>query len=145
MKTRIVIALILISGILAAQNNSTEIVPLNSKDGDRFSGGKQKKKPATFRGNLKTYLKQNLQYPEEALIKRLEDTVIVTFDIDIYGNIKDPRITEPGKVFFDEEALRVIKLMPSWKPAILNGEAVSSFIVLPVVFRLPEKLRKRDE
>lgn len=133
-----IVALILFSGIASA-NNSTEITLSNSKEAYKSTAGKQKKKPATFRGNLKIYLKQNLQYPEEALIKGLEDTVFVTFDIDIYGNIMDPRIAEPGQIFFDEEALRVIKLMPAWNPATIDGEAVSGCQILPVIFRLPEK------
>ncbi|WP_028979157.1 energy transducer TonB [Sporocytophaga myxococcoides] len=139
MKNLLIVTLILFSGIISAQNNSTEFVLSNSQKGNKASAGKQKKKPATFRGNLKTYFKQNLQYPEEALIKGLEDTVLVTFDIDIYGNIKDPRIAEPGEIFFDEEALRVIKLMPAWNPATINGEAVSGCQILPVIFKLPEK------
>jgi protein TonB len=73
------------------------------------------------------------------LIKGLEDTVWVTFDIDVYGNIKDPRIDKPGQIFFDEEALRVIKLMPAWNPTTINGEALSECQILPVIFKLPEK------
>ncbi|GAL85354.1 TonB family domain-containing protein [Sporocytophaga myxococcoides] len=112
---------------------------VNNKEEKSCPNGKQKKKPATFKGKLKTYLKQNLQYPEEALIKRLEDTVWVTFDIDVYGNIKDPRIDKAGQIFFDEEALRVIKLMPAWSPATINGEAVSECQIIPIIFKLPEK------
>lgn len=139
MKNLIAIALILFSGITSAQNDSTEFVLPNSNKGNKSLAGKQRKKSASFRGNLKTYYKQNLQYPEEALIKGLEDTVLVTFDIDIYGNIMDPRIAEPGHIFFDEEALRVIKLMPAWSPATINGETISGCQILPVIFRLPEK------
>lgn len=139
MKNLMIVALILFSGILSAKNDPTGVVFSNSKKENKSVAGKQKKKPATFKGNLKTYLKQNLQYPEEALIKGLEDTVLVTFDIDIYGNVKDPRIEKPGQIFFDEEALRVIKLMPAWNPATINGEAVSGCQILPVIFRLPEK------
>lgn len=137
MKNLIIAALVVFPTLLlSAQNELTDsYFRIESKS----VVGKQKKKPATFKGKLKTYLKQNLQYPEEALIKGLEDTVWVTFDIDVYGNIKDPRIDKPGQIFFDEEALRVIKLMPTWNPATINGEVVSECQILPVIFKLPEK------
>ncbi len=139
MKSLITIVLLLFARIVQAQNDSTEFVTSNSKIESKSVVGKQKKKPATFKGKLKTYLKQEFQYPEEALIKGLEDTVWVTFDIDVYGNIKDPRIDKPGQIFFDEEALRVIKLMPAWNPATINGVAVSECHILPIIFKLPEK------
>jgi periplasmic protein TonB len=37
---------------------------------------------------------------------------------------------------YDQEALRVIKLMPNWIPAIKNGQPVRTYVVIPILFRL---------
>jgi|GEM_PF-1503095 len=130
------VSLVIVLVVLTAQN---DIKAMPSKKAIQSEVGKRKKTPASFKGNLKVFLKHNLYYPEEALIGGLEDTVWVIFDIDIYGTVKDPRIEKPGYRFFDEEALRVIKLMPAWKPETINGEAVSSCQALAIVFRHPDK------
>jgi TonB family protein len=84
------------------------------------------------------YLKQNLVYPSEEKIKGVSGTVYVLFTINEVGNIEDIKILRGIKGFpnLDNEALRLIKNMPKWNPAIKNGKPIKTRYSYPVKFVL---------
>lgn len=53
---------------------------------------------------------------------------------DENGNIIKPRIVRPGNKDLDNEALRIISIMPNYLPEIYYGELVSKRYSLPVNF-----------
>lgn len=82
------------------------------------------------------YLGDNLVYPQHAKEIGMEGKVYVTFVIDEFGtvtNVKVPREVGGG---LDEEAYRVVKMMPRWKPGKQAGHPVSVSYSLPIVFTL---------
>jgi protein TonB len=91
------------------------------------------------KNDLVKYLIQNTRYPELAMKNGVQGAVIVRFVIDKEGKVKDPKVVKGVGSGCDEEALRVIRSMPDWKPAIHNGKAVSVFFNLPVQFKIPGK------
>ena len=102
--------------------------------------------PATFVGGtsaLMTFLRDNIKYPAEARENNIQGKVVAMFSISTTGKIINPAIKESIHPLLDDEALRVIKLQPDWKPAIENGVAVESSFTLPVNFKL-EGLKKGD-
>lgn len=85
---------------------------------------------------MMNYLKNNIAYPPMALDNNVEGTVIVTFVVNKQGEIVNAIIARGIGAGCDEEALRVIKKMPSWKPGKQRGKSVSVKYSVPVKFKL---------
>lgn len=86
--------------------------------------------------DLTEYLTGNLHYPEIARQSKVEGKVIVKFVVDEFGRVSDPEIMRGIGGGCDEEALRVVKNMPPWKPAMEKGKPVKVYFYLPIMFRL---------
>ena len=92
-----------------------------------------------FPGGMKEmakYIQSNLRYPEAAAKVSAEGKAFVQFVVKADGTISDVQIMRSsGNKALDDEALRVVSVMPKWKPAMSKGEAVNVKFVLPVVFK----------
>lgn len=89
------------------------------------------------------FLKQHLQYPKYPLTNKSEATISVVITIDKNGvlteaNANDYLETKITKEL-SNEALRVIRLIPSWSPGKIKGVAVNSYLNIEVPFQLTEK------
>ena len=82
------------------------------------------------------YLKENIIYPQEAREYGIQGNVNVSFIVEIDGRIDDVELMSSSNRLLDEEALRVIRKMPHWKPGQLDGKPVKVQINLPVAFKL---------
>lgn len=82
------------------------------------------------------YLNQNLRYPTMAREAGIQGTVFVTFVVERDGSITDVRIVRGLGGGLDEEALRVVRNMPSWTPGRQRGQAVRVQFNLPIRFVL---------
>jgi TonB family protein len=92
-----------------------------------------------FRGAypaMTDYIHKNLKYPKEARVKRIEGTVYVSFVVRKDGTISEAKVLRGIDPFCDEEALKVVKSLPAWKPGTQDGKPVSVRFVLPIKFRL---------
>jgi protein TonB len=96
--------------------------------------------PQFPKGNegMLSYLSGNIHYPSKARKKNIQGKVIITFVVDKEGSIVDPRVIRSVDRGIDEEAMRVVKGMPKWKPGLLNGRPVKVLYHLPVSFKLEE-------
>ncbi len=77
-----------------------------------------------------------LKYPKQAERMGTQGTVYVQFLVDKDGNISDIQIMKGIGGGCDEEAIRVIKEGPKWKPGRQRALPVKSWIRLPIRFRL---------
>lgn len=84
------------------------------------------------------YIEKNLIYPEDAKIKKLEGNVYVQFMVFTDGNANNFQILKSLGSGTDEEAIRVLKSVPRWKPGNQSGKAVPSRLTIPVNFKLSE-------
>jgi TonB family protein len=86
-------------------------------------------------GGLNDYLASNLHHvPGDSSCR-----VVVKFVVQEDGSITDAIVVRgSGTAACDEEALRVVRSMPKWKPGKQNGKAV------PVNFTLPVQFRRMD-
>jgi protein TonB len=66
----------------------------------------------------------------------VDGKVFIQFVVDKEGRISDVTIIKSLSQDCDKEALRLIQLMPPWKPGKQNGRAVKSKFVLPLTFKL---------
>ena len=82
------------------------------------------------------FLADNIKYPPFALENGIQGTVYVQFIIDSKGNITDFKLQRGIGGGCDEEAERVIKMMPQWHAGKQNGKAVRVIYNMPVVFRI---------
>ncbi|MDY0102026.1 MAG: energy transducer TonB [Lentimicrobium sp.] len=85
------------------------------------------------------FLQENLVYPVKAETAGIQGTVYITFVVENDGNIADARVLRGIGGGCDEEALRVIRLMPKWKPGKQRGKPVRVRMNLPVSFSLAGK------
>lgn len=92
---------------------------------------------------LANYLNENIIYPQEAIEKRIEGRVYVSFVVDSLGNLNDILILKGVNSLLDEEAVRVIKAMPLWTPATHKGKNVNCNYNLPINFILTNSKEKR--
>ena len=84
--------------------------------------------------SLNAFLRQNLKWPIG--YGCWSGTVLVEFIVEIEGSITNPRVEVSLYKDFDEEAIRVVKLMPKWKPARTQGEPVRCYYKIPVTFSM---------
>jgi len=82
------------------------------------------------------YLQKNLKYPQEAINKEIQGTVVAQFIVEIDGTLSNAKIIKsPNKVLSDE-TLRMIKNSGKWIPAMQNGKQVRAYKRQPIVFKL---------
>lgn len=82
------------------------------------------------------FLTRNLRYPEMARDNNIAGRVVVSFIVEKDGQISNLKVLKGIGGGCDEEAMRVIKKSPFWKPGIQNGRAVRVSYVMPIVFRV---------
>lgn len=82
------------------------------------------------------FLNQKIIYPKYEIEQEIEGTVIVEFMVDKDGSINDAKIIKGVTVGMNKEALRVVKMMPRWKPGIQGGEPVKVLFNVPITFEL---------
>jgi TonB family protein len=83
---------------------------------------------------MNNFIKSNVRYPEGAKRIGLSGRVYIQFTVNKNGSLSDFTFIKGISKELDEEALRVMKLMPDWKPAMQNGKPVNSRFVLLIPF-----------
>ena len=86
---------------------------------------------------LSKFYRKNLVYPKQALKNQTEGTVTIKFIVEKDGTLSDIDILRPLMYGCNEEAIRLVKLMPPWEPGKQNGVPVRTSITFPVEFVLP--------
>jgi TonB family protein len=94
--------------------------------------------PGGYAGYQK-YLEQNIRYPEAAKKYGVQGKVYISLVIHKDGSVSDVCIKKDNVGSgCGEEAIRVIQLMPKWKPAKTNGVSINYKYVIPVTFVLKQ-------
>ena len=96
---------------------------------------------AEFPGGLEAmykWIKDQLKYPEECKAKNIQGRVTTQFVVDIDGSITDIKVLKSPDDLLSQEAIRIVKAMPKWKPATSDGKnPARSYFRFPLNFRLP--------
>lgn len=82
------------------------------------------------------FLRDNIMYPQMAKENNIQGTVYITFVVDSKGHVTDVKILRGIGGGCDEEAIRVVKLMPPWNPGKQNGKSVRVQFNMPIRFTL---------
>lgn len=84
---------------------------------------------------LMAFINKNLRYPFEAETD-IQGRVILSFIIEKDGSITDIYEMRSPSEELTKEAIRVVQLMPKWKPGKQRGQNVRVKYMLPFTFRL---------
>jgi len=89
-----------------------------------------------------SYLKSNIKYPEQAKSGRVYGKVFISFVIGRDGTVKNAAILRGIGNGCDEEALRVVNMMPKWNPGQKDGRPVAVQYALPINFTNGDERQK---
>lgn len=81
-------------------------------------------------------LSMRIHYPAEAAQKNIQGRVTIQFVIEKDGSISNVKVVRNCYPELDQEAIRVVKSLPKFTPARMNGQAVRSWYTLPVSFKI---------
>lgn len=82
------------------------------------------------------FIGKNIKYPSSARENNISGIVNISFIVDQKGEIKNIELLRGIGGGCEEEAIRVIKTMPIWKPGKQNGQTVNVQFQLPISFTL---------
>ncbi len=92
-----------------------------------------------FPGGMVEFMKwltKNLKYPELAKQQKIQGKVVVSFIVNKDGSTANAKIIKSVDPLLDREALRIIRIMPKWKPGTDKGKVCRTMICIPIVFRI---------
>lgn len=133
MKKFIIMALMAVFGLTTVSAQKTVVAKKNQKVFDvveqmpEYPGGQ---------AALFEFISKNVKYPEDAVKKKVEGKVFVTFVVDTDGKITDVSLLRKVFPSLDAEAIRVISAMPNWIPGKQKGQVVRVKYTVPLIFRL---------
>lgn len=93
----------------------------------RFPGGENA---------LLAFLSQSINYPQLAIEYNITGRVFIEFVIEKDGSVSNAVVSKGVDESLNEEAIRVVNMMPKWKAGIQNGRNVRVKMTLPVNFVL---------
>tara|TARA_B100001250_G_scaffold204613_1_gene175585 strand:+ start:4434 stop:5930 length:1497 start_codon:yes stop_codon:yes gene_type:complete len=96
-------------------------------------------KSAVFPGGdlgLMKFIQRNVRYPKIAKENNITGKVYVAYTINKQGDVTNVKVVKGVNKYLDEEARRVIKSLPKYKPAMNFGKPVNSTYTIPINFSL---------
>jgi protein TonB len=85
------------------------------------------------------FLQKNIHYPPQASENGVHGKVFLSFIVETDGHLSNIKVESGVGSGLDEEALRVLRLAPAWKPGIQNGHKVRVMYNIPINFVLPDQ------
>ena len=92
-----------------------------------------------FPGGMTEFMKwltKNMKYPESARRQNQQGTVVISFIVNTDGSTSEIKVVRPRHPDLDREAVRVVRLMPKWKPGEDHGKVCRTMISIPIVFKI---------
>ncbi|MES2656541.1 MAG: energy transducer TonB [Bacteroidota bacterium] len=84
------------------------------------------------------FLNENIKYPAEERKNGITGKVIARFVISDAGDVTNITILSKTPEAFNKEVIRVLQLMPKWKPGSQNGKPVQVYYKIPIAFSMPD-------
>jgi protein TonB len=135
---KIVLSLVMLLAVasLSAQNTGSKSSVKESVDEPTFITVEQMPEFPGGQEGLVNYLVENLNYPEKAKAEKITGKVYVSFVVEKDGSISNVKVLRDIGYGCGEEAVRVVKAMPRWKPGMQRGKNVRVQYTLPLNFQL---------
>lgn len=84
---------------------------------------------------IQAFINQNIVYPDSARARNIEGVVVVRFSVTEEGKISDLELIRTIGAGCGQEAMRVVRMMPDFKPALRGGTPVATKMTLPIRFK----------
>lgn len=81
---------------------------------------------------IQSFIKDGLIIPQSIIDQEISGKVLVSYTVSTLGFIEDVIIYKSLHPDIDQEAIRVVSLIPRMKPGVQNGEAVKVRYTLPI-------------
>ena len=132
MKRNLLLAVLMVFSVwVSAQKDSSSdkapVIFTFVENNPEFPGGEEE---------LIKFLQHNIKYPKRERNKDIQGKVLVRFVVDIDGSVKDVIVVKSVSEGLDKEAVRVVKMLPKFKPGKQQGKPVMVYYNLPVNFSL---------
>ncbi|TKG91568.1 energy transducer TonB [Puteibacter caeruleilacunae] len=101
-----------------------------------------RQKDPKFKGGqhaLNKFVRENVSYPQEAIDNDIEGNVAVNVSIDEEGNVTNAYVVNAIGHGLDEEALRLVRMMPKFKPGKAYGKVTEQNKTIVIHFEMPKK------
>lgn len=124
------VALCTFSAVAYAQTDSTKTAAVSCPPYEampEYPGGESE---------MRRFVQGHVVYPADAQEEEVQGRVYVKFTVDADGSISNVRVARGLHPSLDREAVRVIKLMPKWKPGCSEGKPVAVDYTYPFTFML---------
>ena len=143
MKTRLVFysALLYFSGVYSQStrtpSDTVNVFPTDCEPPDYNKVYITGEPGPIFRGNINTWLSENIVYPKDAETNKIQGIVYVSFIVEKDGSVSNFKVLRgvQGGKSLENEALRVVSIMPKWTPGMLMGKCIKVAYILPIYFR----------
>ncbi len=118
------------------------VIPQSAKDRreaikDRREAIKEKyPSPTEEYGDIMTFVRKNVEYPEAARKKGISGKVVVSFIVGVDGKLKNVEIQRSVDPVLDKEALRVVNMIKDWVPGEVKGVKKDIQLYIPIDFKL---------
>ncbi|MEZ4901881.1 MAG: TonB family protein [Spirosomataceae bacterium] len=120
--------------------NTKEVTSASIKEEKVFTVVEQNPEFPGGLNELQRFLARNIKYPSAAARANVQGKVFVQFVVGTDGQVREANILKGLGFGCDEEALRLMSMMPQWKPGIQNGKNVAVQYNLPIVFVLEKRI-----
>ena len=121
--------------IPSVQEGNSESAPINNSNEPLVVSEVEPAYPGGSSA-LGNFVRSNYRYPRSAQDANIEGSVYVQFVVNVDGTISNARIIKGIGGGCDEEALRLVNMMPKWIPGKQNGYPVSVYHTVPITFKL---------
>jgi TonB family protein len=85
---------------------------------------------------MQKFIDEHLQYPAAAKEKGIQGKVLVKCKISSEGKVSEVTVAQSVDVDLDAEAVRVVSMMPTFNPGMIDGECVAMWHTIPVTFQI---------
>ena len=115
----------------------SEVVVIGYGDDDKAR--RELAEPSGGKDAFEDYLEKSLKYPEQALENGVEGRVTIEFTVGTDGHLAGFQVLKGLGYGCDDEAIRLVREGPAWKPSRRNAQAVPEKVKLRLKFSIPKK------
>ena len=94
---------------------------------------------------LLEYISKKTEYPDSAVVRAKEGLVLIRFTIDEKGLVTMVELLKGIEKNCNDAALRIVRSLPTFSPALKNGAPVESELILPIRFKVKKLLHHKQE
>ncbi len=128
-----------VDGAHIEEQTPTALAPADAANADNPLNFQVVEEMPEFPGGPVEFMKwltKNLRYPEQARQKKIQGKVVVSFIVNQDGTVANAQVVKPIHPYLDREAMRVMRMMPKWKPGNDHGKPCQTMVCIPIVFKL---------